>query len=332
VNLANLKSAQLVVEISQYELQEAAQTLVANVEKNYWELMLAKEQVQIYAESLEISQGQLKEAYERVRLGKLARTELSAAEAEVASRREDLINAKSSLAKSRLTLLRLLNISGENFWNREFLMHDAIALSEKVLDDVSVHVALALRDRPMLNQARLEVEQKTLEVVRTKNGILPKLDAFVGLSSDSYSDSFYSAPDRNTDLQVGFVFQTGLGKRAEKGLATRALLAEQQQREALLNLLQLTQQDLRIAYVEVERALEQVAATRATRKLREESAQSEKAKFRIGKSTSLLVAQAQRDLVIARVAEVEAQIEVKKALVDLYLIEGSLLVRRGVTL
>ena len=330
VNLARLKSAQLGVEISTYELMEAAQNLVAEVEKKYWDLRLAKEQLKIYRESLSVAEGQLSEIKERIRLGKLAGTEMSAAEAEMASRREDLINAKSSVTKNRLQLLRLLNMPGEGFWSREFSLEDEIILSQEILDEVNAHVALALKDSPILNQARLQVEQSTLEVVRTKNGLLPRLDAFIGFSSSSYSNSFYSSDDRDSDVQVGLVFSTGLGRRTEKGNARKAFLTEQQVREALLNLMQLTQQDLRIAYVEVERSLAQVVATKATRQLRKETADSEKAKFRIGKSTSLLVAQAARDLVIAKVAEVEAQISVKKALVELYLIEGSLLRRKGI--
>jgi outer membrane protein TolC len=50
----------------------------------------------------------------------------------------------------------------------------------------------------------------------------------------------------------------------------------------------------------------------------------------VGKSTSLLVAQAQRDLVSSQIAEVEAVVNCLKALVDLYRLEGSLLERRGV--
>lgn len=44
----------------------------------------------------------------------------------------------------------------------------------------------------------------------------------------------------------------------------------------------------------------------------------------------LLVAQAQRDLLVTQVREKEVIIDYKKALVRLYLAEGSLLERRGI--
>ena len=50
----------------------------------------------------------------------------------------------------------------------------------------------------------------------------------------------------------------------------------------------------------------------------------------MGKSTSLLVAQAQRDLVASQIAEIQALANYFKSLVALYRLEGSLLHRRGV--
>ncbi len=52
----------------------------------------------------------------------------------------------------------------------------------------------------------------------------------------------------------------------------------------------------------------------------------------LGDSTSLLVAQAQRDLLAARLAEVESIVNYRIALVELFLAEGSLLERRGMAM
>jgi len=80
----------------------------------------------------------------------------------------------------------------------------------------------------------------------------------------------------------------------------------------------------------VNRAREQVAATAATRKLQQETLRAETEKFSVGKSTTFLVAQAQRDLVVSQIAEIEAVVNLLKGLVELYRLEGSLLERRGV--
>jgi hypothetical protein len=50
----------------------------------------------------------------------------------------------------------------------------------------------------------------------------------------------------------------------------------------------------------------------------------------VGFSTALLVAQAQRDLLLSQIEEVRSIINYRIALVGLYLAEGSLLERRGI--
>ena len=96
------------------------------------------------------------------------------------------------------------------------------------------------------------------------------------------------------------------------------------------NLSQLIEVDVRSAYLEIARSQEQVAATSATRRLQQEKLRSETEKFRIGKSTSLLVAQAQRDFVASQISQVQAVVSFLKALIEIYRLEGSLLERRGI--
>ncbi len=64
----------------------------------------------------------------------------------------------------------------------------------------------------------------------------------------------------------------------------------------------------------------------------EKAMTAEQERFAAGSSTGLLVAQAQRDLLASHILEKEAIINYRKALVDLYLAEGSLLERRGIHL
>ena len=112
VNLASVNQARIDVEISQYELRGFVQTLIAQVEETYWDYAMAERKIEIYSQSLALAQKQLEETQERIKVGDLAQTEQSAAEAEVALRREDLINARSTLAKTKLDLLRLVNPPG----------------------------------------------------------------------------------------------------------------------------------------------------------------------------------------------------------------------------
>ena len=334
-NLASLRQARLDTLASQYELRGFAESLIAQVETTYWDYALARRQIEIVTQSLKLADDQLAETVERIEIGKLAETELAAAKAEVALRREGLINARSNLATIRLRLLRLLSLPGANVWEREIVLQDQPLVLDVALDDVESHVQVALRMRPDLNQAKLGIKRGDLEIVKTKNGLLPKMDVFITLGKSGYAESFgrsiRNIDEDGYDVLVGLSFEYPFGNRDAEARHRRAILSRKQNEEAVGNLAQLVVVDVRSAYIEVNRASEQVAATSATRTLQEEKLRAETEKFRVGKSTSLLVAQAQRDLVASQISEIYAVVNHLKALVELYRLEGSLLERRGIS-
>ncbi|MFW6159454.1 MAG: TolC family protein, partial [Planctomycetota bacterium] len=181
VNLADLRQAQLDTLLSRYELRGLAEALAAEIESTCWDYHLAKRQIEIYEKSLELAQKQLQETEERVKVGRLAETELAAARAEVALRQEALINARSEYETTRLRLLRLINPPGARLWDRELVLTATPMIPQTKPDDPEDHTRLAMKMRPDLNEARLRVRRDDLELVKTKNGLLPRLDLFVSL-------------------------------------------------------------------------------------------------------------------------------------------------------
>ncbi len=332
-NMARVNQARLDTLISEYELRGFTEIVLDQVESKFWDYALAQRQIEIYTDSLKLAEKQMTEAEERIIIGDLAETELAAAQAEVALGRENLINARSTLAKERLGLLRLLNSSGGIDWNRDVNLQYDTTLPDFQLDDVDQHVQVALRMRPDLNQARLQIKRGDLEVVRTKNGLLPKMDTFISFGKSGYANTFDRAlnniDEDSYDVTWGLAFEDSPMNRSARARYTRAVAGKQQLQKALENLSQLIQIDVRSAYIEVTRAQEQISATTATRNFQEEKLRAETEKFRVGKSTSLLVGQAQRDFVASQIAEIQAVANYLKALVTLYRLEGSLLQRRG---
>ena len=334
-NLARVHQARIEALISEYELRGFMEILVENVESKFWDYALAQRQIEIYTNSLNLAEKQMDEVQERINIGQLAETELAAAQAEVALRRENLINARSDLAKERLNLLRLLNPSEDVNWNRDIILEYQTSLPSVELDNVEQHVQVAMKMRPDLNQARLQIQQGELEVIKTKNGLLPKMDFFIAFGKTGYANTFNRSTnnifDDSYDVTGGLVFEYPPISRGARARHSRAIISRQQLLEALKNLTQLVQVDVRSAYIEATRAREQIAATAATRNFQEEKLRTETEKFRVGKSTSLLVAQAQRDLLASQIAEIQAFANYLKALVALYRMEGSLLQRRGIS-
>lgn len=335
VNLVNLRQARLDTRLSEYELRGFTESLVAQVERTYWDYALARRQIEIFEESLKIARQQLNETKELIAIGRLAKAELAAVQAEVAAQEQGLINARSDLESIRLQLLRLLNPPGARLWDRKVDLIHQPSLPDIKLDDVDLHVQMSMRKRPILNEARLSVMRGDLQLVKTKNGLLPLMDLFITLGKSGYADSFGNSVTEldgdSYDALAGLRVQYPFFNRDAKARYRRAQLDRDQAEKSLENLSQLVEVDVRTAYIEVNRAKQQIAASSATRIFNEEKLRTENEKFRVGKSTNFLVAQAQRDLLVSRIAEVEAVANYLIALIDLYLNDGSLLDRRGIS-
>jgi outer membrane protein TolC len=340
-NLVTVRKARLDVLISQHELKAFAETLVYNVETAYWAYYLARKQLEIYRESLRLSEENLENTRQRISVGSLAEIELAAAQAEVAQRREALIGAEGETETSRLNLLQLLNPGRKDgkaaplgFWDMAVVLKDSPAQPDFNLDTVASHVELGLKLRPDLAKARIDQEKGELEVTRTANGMLPKLDVFIALGATGYAESFGGASgkifDEGTRLTGGVTFTWPLGSVAERAQARRAVYSRMQQEEAVRNMELSVELDVRTAYVAVQRTRARIAASAETARLQEETLRAETQKYNVGRSTSFAVAQAQRDLLEARLTEVQSVVDYLTAILDLYKQEGTLLERRGV--
>jgi outer membrane protein TolC len=335
VNLVSVNQARIDTKISQYELRGFVELLVAQIEEAYWNYSLAEKSIEIYEQSMQVAEKQQQETEERINIGSLARSELAAAKAETSLRQQDLIVAENTLAQSRLNLLRLLNPSGNEIWDRKIILKSEPTTPAIELSPVETYVLRGQQMRPELNQARLLIDRDELEIVRTRNGLLPQLDFFITLGKTGYADSFDDSA-RNIfkknyyDATAGITFEYPPMNRSAQAKNQQATLSRQQAQEALDNLEQLVEVDIRGAYLQITSVQQQVVAAKASRELMEEKLKVETGKFEVGKSTSILVAQAQRDFLQSQITELTAAINYQIAIVELHRLEGTLLMRSGI--
>lgn len=333
-NLAELRRTRLSTELSLYQLRGYAEALVEGIIKQYWDLVLLKQKIGIHEKSLALAEEQLGQVKQKVAIGDIAEIELAAAKAEVASRKVVLINTRSSFEKVKLAFLQKLNPNGSSFWKRDLKLVQDPVIPRVPPGDVEDHVALALRQRADLNQARINAERGELTVIETKDGILPRLDFFATLGGDLYTDSIDASPretrNHSYDANAGLRFSLPAGNRKAKAEHRRAVFNLEKSRLSIRNLEQLVQVGVRSAYIELVRTRQQIVATRETRELRQKALDAEEQKFAAGRSTSYLVSRVQRDLVLSQIAEKDAAIDYLKALASLHRLEGSILERRGV--
>ncbi len=336
VNLVVVEQAHTQTLASKDQLRGFSETLLAETETAYWNYVLALEEIAIFQASLDVVRKQRKDIESRIEVGILPEIEVAAAKAEEALRIQALLDARSHSEATRLRLISFMTPDPDNYRIKKVIPSSDPRLSPIPLNDLDERLALAEEKRADLREATRLVEVNQLETIVTRNGLLPRLDLFITLGksgyADSFSDSFRNMSHEGYDLSAGLSLSYKLGNRPAKVQHRAAQLNHQQARMAVQNLRHLAHLDVHMAYNEVEQIRQQIEATRTTRHFQEQSFQAEQERFNVGSSTALLVAQAQRDLLEARIAEIEAIVNYRIALVNLYLAEGSLLERRGVNL
>ena len=332
VNLVPVRKATADLDIKGEELVGYAQHLLAQTEQAYWDLYLASRELEINKGSLELAQRLLSESKERLAVGKIAPLDLTIVKAEAASREKGYIDAQASYEKRKLQLLYLMNDT--TLVQNKILSLSDLPIAPELGDSIAPHLRAALEYRPDLRQARILADKGELDITSTRNGLLPKLDAFISLSGTSYASSFSDAAGggKETDYTVGggLSLSWPITNGAARQRYRRAVLSKKQADISIENMSQLVRLDVKTAWIEANRAFKQINAARIASDLQEQKLTAEQQKLSAGKSTEYLVLQAQRDLTAAQLDEARATVAYMNAVTDLYLKDGTLLERRGI--
>lgn len=333
VNLALIRQAELGTQLAGYNLRGFAEALVAETETAFWDYLLARQQLLLNELALNLTRQELEQTRQRIQVGRLAEIEAITFETELALRQQERLRSEGLLRQRELELLRLLNPAGE--WsNYRLKLDESVGVPNVELNSLAEHLELAVKQRPELQQARILVEQRKLEVVRTRDGLLPVLDVFLLLGKTGYSDSLLGSvanfPGSGFDFSTGFRFSYPLGARAAEARSQIAELSEQEQVQALANLRQLVELDLRRGYLNLTIARQQIDAAKASRSLQQTRFDAELERYRVGRTTGFQAVLAQRELLNAQVTEAQSLITYLKQLTSFYRFEGTLLQRHGV--
>ncbi|PIQ23251.1 hypothetical protein COW36_18855 [bacterium (Candidatus Blackallbacteria) CG17_big_fil_post_rev_8_21_14_2_50_48_46] len=334
VNRASIELAREDKRLAEFRLQGLALSIVAETEQAFWDYLQSLQSLALVQESLALIEQELSETETRIALGRLAPVEKITLEAEVALRQQDLNNAEAEIQRNRLNLLRLIQPDPQNWAVTPLQISLPLELPEEKLEAFESHLALALKQRPEILQAQTEINQQRLEIVRTRDGLLPKLDLFISLGKSGYAEAFLGSlgnlPGSGFDLTGGAQFSYSLGSRAEKAKLEQALNDQKSQSEALHNLQVLVEFDLRKAWLELNLARTQIQTAKKTKAAQSARLEAEKERYHAGRGLAFALAQAQRDHFAAKIEELKALIIYHKRLSAFFRYEGSLLHRRGI--
>jgi len=343
------------LDISVNQLQSVLMNTIYSVEEAFWNLVYAIENYKVKQQSLQLARDLLAKNQKEVEVGKLAPIEILNAEAVVASREADILQAEALIRRGEDVLKNLINLSKE-----EDMMVTKIVPSDKpefIQKEISLETALkeALERRPDLWMKKKDIETKELNLGVAKNQLLPSLNLALsywspgvsgdrniypsgdpfggpigkeeGSAWDSVRDAFKLLYNNWT---IGLTLSLPLSNFTTKADYVRARMELDKGELELKDIEKQLFLEVKDAVRDIETNAKRVQAYRIARELGEKRLEAEVKKLNVGLSTNYFVLQYQEELANARSMELTSMVDYNLAWARLERTVGRSLEKRNI--
>ena len=323
--------------------QQAIDT-VAGITRLYTDLVSLNEDVKVKREALRLAERLYEDNKNKVEQGQQAPIEVTRAQAQVASNRQALISAEGLVQQQELivkTAMTRGGLANPAIRAAHIIATDTVTVSEteaeRPLEDL---IAEALRDRPDLAQASIQVENSQISLKGSLNALRPELDVVGtmqngGLSGDINPTGAALTPGAalypgGNGTALGQIFRNNFPTYSVGLQLTLPLRNRIAQADAVRDQLQVRQTQLRRqqfedqvrlevadAYVAMQQARAAYDAAVQSRILQQQSVKVEQETFDVGLATNYLVIQYETFLAQAQSSEVAAKGAYAKAKIAL---------------
>jgi len=329
---------------------------VYGVIRLYTDFVALYEDQKVKLETVTLAEKLVKDIQAQVEVGTLAKIELTRANAQLYSTRQDLINANGLVEEQEAILKNVLTRRGNDdpeVRAAHIIPTDTLAIPDRdeirPLQDL---VSEALANRPDLTQAGLQVENSQIGLAGSRSATRPEVD-LVGLMQNNglagtanplvpsaypgfvggYGSALEQVLARNYPTYgIGLQVTLPIHNRiAEADLARDELQAKQSQ----VRMAQLQNQarlEVEDALIAMRRARASYEAASEARSLQQESLEAEQTKLEVGSSTSFFVIQYESLLAQAKSTEVAARSSYGKAKAALDRAMGTILDANHITM
>ena len=329
------------IEIVREWFLQQVDTILAQAESSYWDLVSAQEQVKATQEALDAAQKLYQDNKVEAELGVLAPLDVITAQSQMVSSQRDLTIAQTNLQQQELTL--------KTFFSKQLTdtLENAHIVATDPLPDpgnedvppIDDALATAMRNRPEVPRAQETIENDQVAIKVTRNFLKPTFNVFgffasSGLSGDQLIAISPGAAGvlvrgglgqelnqfirfKYPEYAVGFSLTIPIRNRSAIADNIRSNLEERQAETSLQETQNLIEVQVRSGIITSMQANSQVAATRESVDYSRRALTAEQEKQAAGLSTPYDVILAQRNLLDAQLADVQARVRYAKALVML---------------
>ena len=327
VNGRNIRIQKNNMKVTDLQFKQQVSTTISSVLNLYWDLVAYNQELQSRNEEVRVAQQLLDNNREQVRLGTLAEIEVTRAQSQLYTAKQDLLIAQTNLIQQEAILKNALSRSGiasPDLENVHIVPLDRMsAPANENLPSIEQAVGTALQKRPELEQARLNIDSKKIGLIGIRNELRPTLQAFAELTNNGltgnatvpevayfaggYSNLIAQVFRRNfPNYSAGFSLNIPLRNRAAQSDYVTSVIDIRQSELDFQKQLNQVRLDVQNAIVGLQQARARLDAAVQARNLSQATFDGDQKKFQLGATTSYQVVQDQRDLSSAQSSEMEA--------------------------
>jgi outer membrane protein TolC len=352
-NLRYLRIARTNLKVSDIAFRAQLIATVTQICDLYWDLVNAYDNEQVGERSVAFATETLNTAHKQLDLQAIPEMDVLKAEADLATRQQDLTVARTNLELQELYMKNAITRSLDDPVLQDMPVVPTDHIGTKIEPDtrpVQDMITDALKNRTELLESSLVLENSELSRKTARNALLPSLSVYGFYAGTGYAGTpnplnktavnvpgdFGGAVDNafnysSPEYQVGFQLSVPLRNRIAKADQYRTELEYRQSQVYLEELKKRIRIEVRNARFALEQGASRVDAARQARDLAQKTLDIMQQEQKLGAGSNQQTLSAEHDLAIADSALVSAETDYEKARIEVRRATGSVLEDYGIS-
>ncbi len=324
VNARNIRVQKNNLKATDLQFKQQVITTVTAALNLYWDLVSFDQDLKAKQQEVATAEQLLKNNQDQVRIGTLAEIEVTRAQSQLYTARQDLVISETNRLQQETVLKNALSRVGvgtSDLADVHVIPVDNFTIPAKEeampINDL---VADAVKNRVEIQQADINLESNNMDLIGIKNSLKPQLQVFAELTNNGLSGlGFVPGFSGGYGTLLGEIFRRNypnysaglsltipLRNRAAQSDYTTSLLNIRQNELSRQKELNQVRVDVQNAVIGVQQARVRYDAAVEARKLSQATFDADKKKYDLGAGTPYQVVQDQRDLSSAESSEAQA--------------------------
>jgi outer membrane protein len=332
-NRRNILIAKNNRKLAEMVFAQQAITTVTNAINAYWELVYARESVRVQQQAVAVSEKLYNDNMKQLEIGTMAPLDVTRAESQLATDRQNLIVAQTTQFQNEQTLKNAIskNPLTNNLLNVEIIPRDQPTPAEQAEPptfEEAIKEAFAKRFdilEQQFNVTNAGIDVRATTIALRPTATLTAQYSSQGLAGNSLSSggvtSYQGFGDTQSqilhnhypDYYVGLNVTIPIRNREAQATNQRAILLQRQSEAQLQQLKNAALLDVRNTYIALQQDRARVQAASKARELQQQTFNAEQKKYQLGASTVYNVILTQRDFVSAQASELRAMADLVEA-------------------